>query len=309
MVHDLDRLLQTFRDKRPKELNILVFLMFDHIGGLNTLFNSLAMGTTMVLPESRDPDHVCSLIERCAINVLPASPTFLNLLLMGGAQTRHDLSSLKMVTYGTEPMPESLLQKLKASFPKVRFLQTFGTSETGIAPTASKSSSSTLLKIEDGPVQYKIVEKELWLRSRTQIIGYLNASMDSFTEDGWFKTGDLVEEAGDGYLRIVGRNKEVINVGGEKVMPSEVESVLLSMPEIVDCLVYGEASSIVGQIVVADVVVRPGVDAASLKKVMRGFCQGKLENYKIPVKVKVVDRTNFTARYKKVRGNAGAVPR
>jgi acyl-coenzyme A synthetase/AMP-(fatty) acid ligase len=78
--------------------------------------------------------------------------------------------------------------------------------------------------------------------------------MDSFTSDGWFKTGDLVEELEDGYLKIIGRSKEVINVGGQKVLPAEVESVILSMKEIDDCMVYSESNVITGQTVVCDVV-------------------------------------------------------
>lgn len=301
MIHDLDRLVDSYRGKRPKELVLLVFLMFDHIGGLNTLLSSLAMGTTIVIPGTRDPDEVCSLVERHRVHVLPASPTFLNLVLIGEAYRRHDLSSLKMVTYGTEPMPESLLVRLKEAFPRVRFLQTFGTSETGIAQTSSKSSTSTLLKIEGDNVEYRIVDGELLLRSRTQILGYLNAPMDGFTEDGWFRTGDLVEVAGDGYLKIVGRNKEMINVGGEKVLPSEIESVLLQMPEIADCLVYGEKNPIMGQVVAGDVVLREGVDPKDIRRRMRLHCKDRLASFKIPVKVNVVDRTNFNDRFKKIR--------
>ena len=143
-----------------------------------------------------------------------------------------------MITYGTEPMPDSLLLKLKTAFPRVKFLQTFGTSETGISQTTSRSSDSTFLKIDDPNTEIKIVKGELWIRSKTQVMGYLNSSMERFTEDGWFKTGDLVEEASDGYIKIVGRSKELINVGGEKVLPSEVESVLFQIPNLVDCIVY-----------------------------------------------------------------------
>ena len=149
---------------------------------------------------------------------------------MSKANEKYDLSSLRMITYGTETMPESLLNRLKVAFPRVKFLQTFGTSETGIANTSSKSSNSTFMKIDDPELEYKIVDNELWLKSKTQVMGYLNSSMDSFTEDGWFKTGDLVEATEDGYIKIIGRNKEVINVGGEKVLPNEVESVILEIP-------------------------------------------------------------------------------
>ena len=309
MVHDLDRLLETYRGKRTRNLTILVFLMFDHIGGLNTLFTALASGTTVVLPASRDADEICALISRHRVVVLPASPTFLNLILVGEAWKRHDLSSLKIVTYGTEPMPESLLQRLRRAFPAVRFVQTFGTSETGISHTSSKSSDSTLLKLDDPNTEFRIVDGELWLRSRTQILGYLNHTMDSFTDDGWFKTGDLVEQADAGYLRIVGRRKELINVGGEKVLPAEVESVLLEMPEVSDAIVFGESSAITGQIVCANIVLSASGNPASIRVAVRKFCRERLAGYKVPVKVTAVDRVLFGDRFKKVRLAGGAAVR
>jgi len=279
----------------------LVFLMFDHIGGLNTLFNTLAIGSTLILPENRDAEYICSLLEKHKIRVLPSSPTFLNLILISEAYKKFDLKSLRMITYGTEAMPESLLTRLKATFPKVKFLQTFGTSETGIASTSSKNSESTFMKIDDPNLEYKIVNDELWLKSKTQILGYLNASMDSFTDDGWFKTGDLVEVIEDGYLKIIGRNKEMINVGGEKVLPAEVESVVLEMDDVIDCMAYSETSNITGQTVVIDVVFKKVLTSREAKKLVRRFCKDKLDGYKIPSKVNIVEKTNFGERFKKIR--------
>jgi acyl-CoA synthetase (AMP-forming)/AMP-acid ligase II len=299
MVHNFDNLINSYKDKKEKSLNMIIFLMFDHIGGLNTLLNILSTGSSMIIPENRNPDDICKLIQDYKITVLPSSPTFLNLILMSNSHNKYDLSSLKMITYGTETMPDSLLNRLKDIFPKVKFLQTFGTSETGIANTKSKASNSTFMKIEDLDLEYKIVENELWLKSKTQILGYLNSSMDSFTKDGWFKTGDLVETLDDDYLKIIGRNKEVINVGGQKVLPSEVESIILSMKEIDDCMVYGEKNIITGETVVCDVVCKNEIQ--NIKVLIRKFCKDKLDNYKIPTKVNIVDKTNFTHRFKKIR--------
>ncbi|MBY0540973.1 MAG: fatty acid--CoA ligase family protein [Campylobacterales bacterium] len=299
MVHNFDNLLNSYKDKKNKSLNMIIFLMFDHIGGLNTLLNILSIGSTMIIPENRNPDNICKLIQDYEIRILPSSPTFLNLILMSNSHNKYDLSSLKMITYGTETMLDSLLMRLKNSFPKVKFLQTFGTSETGIANTKSKSSSSTFMKIEDLDLEHKIVENELWLKSKTQILGYLNSSMDSFTKDGWFKTGDLVETSEDGYIKIIGRNTEIINVGGQKVLPSEVESVILSIKEIEDCIVYGGKNLITGQIVTCDVVLKE--DISNIKVLIRKFCKDKLDNYKIPTKVNIVDKINFTNRFKKIR--------
>ena len=301
MIHNLDTLVDSYGDKKQKQINMLVFLMFDHIGGINTMLNILSMNATMIIPQNRNADDICKLIEEYKIAVLPSSPTFLNLILINRSYEKYDLSSLRMITYGTETMPEGLLGRLKAVFSKVRFLQTFGTSETGIAATSSKSSSSTFMKIDDENLEYKIVDNELWLRSKTQILGYLNRSMESFTNDGWFKTGDLVELDNEGFIKIIGRNKEIINVGGQKVLPSEVESVLLGMDEIEDCLVYGEQNAITGQSVSCDVVLKHGIDDSGFKILVRKFCKDKLDSFKIPTRVNVVQKTEFTERFKKSR--------
>lgn len=301
MIHNLDTLVDSYGDKKQKQINMLVFLMFDHIGGINTMLNILSMNATMIIPQNRNADDICKLIEEYKIAVLPSSPTFLNLILINRSYEKYDLSSLRMITYGTETMPEGLLGRLKAVFSKVKFLQTFGTSETGIAATSSKSSSSTFMKIDDENLEYKIVDNELWLRSKTQILGYLNRSMESFTNDGWFKTGDLVELDNEGFIKIIGRNKEIINVGGQKVLPSEVESVLLGMDEIEDCLVYGEQNAITGQSVSCDVVLKHGIDDSGFKILVRKFCKDKLDNFKIPTRVNFVQKTEFTERFKKSR--------
>lgn len=302
MIHDLDNLVESFNStKKGKNLTFMIFLMFDHIGGLNTLLHCISAGLTMVFPTTRNPDNVCSLIEKFNVNVLPASPTFLNLIIINDAYIKYNLNSLKLITYGTETMPENLLLKLKNIFPSVKFLQTFGTSETGISQTSSKSSQSTFIKIEDPNTEYKIVNDELYIRTKTQILGYLNQDTDRFTEDGWFKTGDLVELSTDGYLKIVGRNKEIINVGGEKVLPSEVESILFKMPEIKDCMVFGESNPIVGQIVVAKILFNHDLKLIDAKKIVTSFCKDKLDRYKIPSKIILMSESEYTERFKKKR--------
>ena len=301
MVHNLQNLVNSYQGKKQKNLNMLVFLMFDHIGGLNTLLNTLAMGAKIVFPSNRNPEYIASLIEKHQIQVLPASPTFLNMMLMAKVQEKYDLSTLKMITYGTEPMPESLLKKLKANFKRTKLLQTFGTSETGIAQTASRSSDSLEMKIDDPNLEYKIVSGELWLKSKTQVMGYLNASMESFTDDGWFKTGDLVEQLEGGYLRIKGRAKEIINVGGEKVLPAEIESIVLELEEVKDCLAFGEKNAITGQMVAVKVVLNDGIDKENARKKIRNYCKSNLDTYKRPAKLIFTDNVSYSSRYKKIR--------
>ena len=301
MLHDLDNLMQGYRGKKQKEINTLIFLTFDHIGGIDTLLRLFSIGGTITIPASRQPEEISRLIGKHQVNVLPSSPTFLNLLLLSGLHQKYDLSSLKIIAFGAEPMPESLLRRLKGIFPDVELQQKFGTSETNAIRVKSRSSDSLFMKLDDPNLEYKVINDELWLKSKTQVLGYLNAPMDDFTEDGWFKTGDLVETSEDGYIKIIGRNKEIINVGGEKVLPSEVESVLLEMDEFNDVMVYGEENQITGENVAVEVVLKQDIDKREAKKAIRKFCRDKLDSYKIPTKIMIVDQTNFGERFKKIR--------
>ena len=299
MVQDLSALLASYEERHANSLPVLALLGFDHIGGLNTLFGCLAAGAPLVVPAAHSPGVVAEAIARHRVAVLPASPTFLNLLVVSGEAKSRDLSSLRVITYGTEPMPESLLARLKAAFPRVRFIQTFGTSETGITRTESPEAGSTFLRFEDPQLEWKIVDDELWLRSRTQIAGYLNASNERFTADGWFRTGDKVEQGPGGTLRILGRMGEMINVGGEKLMPAEVESVVLGIPGVADCRARGEANALTGQTVVVDVVATV-TDQEALRSAIRIACRERLARHKIPTRVTFVPSVSGE-RMKKTR--------
>ena len=302
MLHDLDNLLSAFNDKKARSTSVtLVFLMFDHLGGLNTLFHILTSGSHAVIPKTRTAEGVAKLIEVHKVNLLPTSPTFLNILMLSGASKLYDLSSIKLITYGTEPMPQSVLTRAQETFCNSKFLQTFGTSETGVARTKSKSSDSTKIKFEDINNEIKVVDGELWIKSQTQILGYLNASMEQFTDDGWFKTGDMVDLGNDGFMTIKGRRTEMINIGGEKVLPGEVESILLGMEEVSDCIVSGIPNAITGQAVSAKVVISSDMDIKTLKRAIRHYCKDKIANYKIPTKISIVSSVNIGSRYKKIR--------
>ncbi len=89
----------------------LVFLRLDHIGGLNTLFYSLAAGGTLVLSRDRDPVSICRAIDEHRVELLPTTPTFLTMLLLSGVWRQFSLSSLRRITYGAEPMPPAVLTR------------------------------------------------------------------------------------------------------------------------------------------------------------------------------------------------------
>jgi acyl-CoA synthetase (AMP-forming)/AMP-acid ligase II len=233
------------------------------------------------------------------VELLPTSPTFLNLLLLSGAHERHDLSSLKLITYGTETMPESTLKKVHEAFPNVRLQQTYGLTEIGILRSKSRGDDSLWVRVGGEGYQTKIVDGRLWVKAESAMLGYLNAPAP-FDEEGYFDTGDRVEVDGE-WVRILGRESEIINVGGNKVYPAEVEDVLLQMENVTDVAVHGEKHPITGQVVVATILLEHEEPLADFKVRMRQFCNGRLAGYKIPVKASFADGPLYSPRFKRMR--------
>ncbi|SIQ05006.1 Acyl-CoA synthetase (AMP-forming)/AMP-acid ligase II [Chryseobacterium sp. RU37D] len=300
MVHDFSDLISDFKEpKKQKDLNFILFLLFDHIGGINTLLGCLNNGSQVTIPENRNPEHIMQIIQDKKIQILPTSPTFLNLMLMTEDFEKYDLSSLKMITYGTERMPQHLLNKLKEKIPRVKFMQTFGTSETGILKTESKSSTSLFFKIIDPDYKFKIEDGQLFLHSKNQVSGYVNQKSDQFTKEGWFATGDLVEEDEDGYIKIIGRINKVINVGGLKVLPKEVEDIIDQIEGVIDSTVYAKDNAITGQMVCAKIVIEEGIDEKEMKQIILKKCKEELDRYKVPGKIIISHSLSFTNRFKK----------
>jgi long-chain acyl-CoA synthetase len=297
-VHDVVPLLIKYRTRRPAWRTV-TFLLFDHIGGINTIFHTLSNGATLITVEERTPDAVCAAIEQAKAEVLPASPTFLRLLLLSAAQERFDLSSVRVVNYGTEPMSETTLKRLQAAFPHARLLQSYGLAEVGILRSRSKSNDSLWLKLGGEGIETRVVEGILQIKSPSAMLGYLNAP-SPFTDDGWFVTGDAVEVNGD-YLRILGRRSELINVGGEKVYPSQVEEVIESMDNVVAATVYGEPNPLMGSIVCARVALLEPEDVGKFAIRLKRHCRERLPSYQVPVKVAVVERDMIGERFKKLR--------
>jgi long-chain acyl-CoA synthetase len=297
-LHDFEPLLKKFHVRRDG-WRAIPLLLFDHIGGVNTLLYSLSNCGCLVLVDARTPEAVCAAIERHGVEMLPTSPTFLNLLIASGAFDRHDLSSLRLVTYGTEPMANTTLKRLRDILPGAVLKQTYGLSEVGILRSQSRSSDSLWLRIGGEGYETRVVDGLLEVKAEAAMLGYLNAP-SPFTRDGWFRTGDAVEVKDD-YLRILGRKSEVINVGGEKVYPAEVEDVLQQMDGLVDAVVFAESHRLVGQIVVARVQLCTVESRSEFRSRMRRFCSERLEEFKIPQKVELVTDGLHGERFKKQR--------
>jgi acyl-coenzyme A synthetase/AMP-(fatty) acid ligase len=298
IVQDLNKLMVKFKVPR-KPFRMLIFLQLDHIGGINSLLYSLSNNGTVIVADDRTPVSVCRAIQSFKAELLPTSPTFLNLLMLSKAYKEFDLSSLRLITYGTEPMQESTLKRFADILPHAELQQTYGLSEVGILRSKSRSSDSLWLKIGGEEFTTKIVNGTLWIKSDSAMLGYLNAP-NPFDDEGFLDTGDRVEQDGE-WVRILGRDSEIINVGGYKVFPAEVESVLLEMDNVEDVVVFGQDHYISGKMVVAKFKLKTPETPREFKGRMLSFCKDRLQSYKVPGKVILTDETTYNERFKRMR--------
>ena len=299
-LHSIERLIEKYR-RAGRPARILVFLLLDHLGGINTLLHTLGAGGTVVVPESRDPRTVCVTIESQRVEVLPTSPTFLNMMLLSGEIENHDVSSLRLITYGTEPMPPTTLKRLQEHLPSVELQQTYGLTEVGVMRSRSRSSGSLWMQVGGiaGEFETKVVGGILHVRAKSAMLGYLNAP-SPFDENGWMNTGDRVEEDGD-WIRILGRDSEIINVGGRKVIPVEVEGVIRTIDGVEEVAVYGEKNALTGHIVCARVRLAPGYDRDKAKAEIRCTCRARFEPFMVPQRIVFVDELLHNQRFKTMR--------
>jgi len=299
ILHNMRLVADKFRKPGPRMVAI-AFLMLDHFGGINTVFAVLGGLGTVVTVRDRSVVSVCRAIENHRVEVLPTTPSFLNMLVRSDALERFDLGSLKRITYGTEVMPQQTLDRVTRAFPGVLLQQTYGLSELGVLRSRSRDDGSLWVRVGGEGFQTKVVNGILWIKSDYAMVGYLNAP-NPFDADGWFNTEDLVEVDGE-WLRILGRDSDLINVAGQKVYPAEVEQAILELDNIRDVVVYGEANPLLGQIVVAKVATVEPESAASLKQRIRRACAHQLAAFKLPTKVVIANDGGFySARMKKRR--------
>ncbi|EKM59122.1 uncharacterized protein PHACADRAFT_205298 [Phanerochaete carnosa HHB-10118-sp] len=235
---------------------------FYHIyGGINLLHFPFIRGVPLVIMQKFDPVDTCKWIEKYKVTQMLVVPPICLLFTRHPAIDKYNMSSLRLISSGAahlkEPLVKALRNRLRNAGADVAITQGYGMTEmsptTHILPAKDfirkAGSIGTLLPNLEARLVVEDVREaapgepgELWLRGPTIMKGYLNnseATADSITPDGWYKTGDIATLDEEGYYSIVDRRKELIKYKGFQVPPAELESVLLKHPEIADAAVIG----------------------------------------------------------------------
>lgn len=265
---------------------------------LQVVLQCLLTGGRLSVPASREPEVVSQVLVDDQVAYATGTPTFWRMLLHGSSPERLSAASLQQISLGGEVVSQGVLDLLRATFPGARLTHIYASTEMGtcFAVTDGREGfPASYLSDPFLPCQLRIGDGgELMIRSRRAMVARFGEEWDP---EAWFGTGDLVEVSGDRCV-FVGRRSDCINVGGAKVYPLEVETVIRAVPGVREVLVKGRRNAIVGELVTADVVLEEGFDPAVAKKSIAAECRLRLAHYKAPAIVEFKQRLGLTDSYK-----------
>lgn len=286
------------------QVRILLDLPVNHIGALASGVGlSLVTGGLMVMSERFDPEFTLRAIEEEKLNVIVGVPAMMTRLVEHPSFDSTDFGSLKFVSWGAGPISKRVLERLLQGT-NAAFSQQYGMTESNgpIVYTPPTRDMEVLLNTTGKPdprLDVRVadeennrlpvdVEGEVQVKMPCPYAGYLNnpeATAESFTPDGYLKTGDRAKIRQDGYLVFSGRSKEMYKSGGFNVYPREVEIVLESHPAVRAAAVLGKEDPAWGQIGVAFVELNKALDSEDLS----AWCKARLADFKVPKEVRIID--------------------
>jgi acyl-CoA synthetase (AMP-forming)/AMP-acid ligase II len=279
----------------------LQILPLFHLGGFGQCLQALLTAGTVYIHTSFSPAAVIDAIERDKIEFFTAGPSLIDMLVAEiGERDRADLGSLREVAYGTAPITPSSLTAAMAAF-GCRFRQIYGNTESQsmislLAPEDHEPGNPRLASAgrvafgwevrivdPDGNDVPEDAPGELLIRGECLFSGYWqdpDATEAAFTDDGWYRTGDIASLSADGYLSIVDRATDMIISGGENVYPAEVEAVIAEHPSVAEVAVVGRPDPAWGEAAHAVMIARPDADATPDE--ILTWCRDRLAHFKCP---------------------------
>ena len=298
------------RDHRYARNRWLCAYPLNLYAGTQVMLQALLNWSTLVMPSSLDPRTVTRTMRAASVTHASGTPTFWRQLMLFGPHDELTACSLEQITMGGEAVTQGLLDQLSGLFPQIRLVHIYASTELGrlfsVTDKREGFPAEWLDRLPEKGIELRIVDGELLARSRNAMLGYdRRATGDSEQPtavplNGWIPTGDLVERHGDRVL-FRGRKSDIINVGGRKVMPATVETVLREATGVGDVRVYGKGSSLVGQLVAADIVLERGSNESTVRGEINRVVRGRLAQHEIPRLVRVVESIAHTTAMKVVR--------
>lgn len=301
--HQLDSLTRTTRSDINRGEGQVWGLLYDYtrFAGLQVVLQSLLSGATLAAPSLDLPlAERLEFLAREGCTHLSATPTLWRKILMTEG---HEALPLAQVTLGGEIADDAVLSALSRRWPAARISHIFASTEAGVGfSVIDRRAGFPVAFLSDPPLGIRLKVKDGQLFVRNDLVGpdYLGGQ-GPMARDGWVDTGDLVAIEDD-RVTFRGRLSGIINVGGDKVHPEEVERAVLTHPKVRMVRVYAKANPITGALVAADIVPAPDVeDAAALRRELQTYLRQRLERHMVPAFIRIVTDFDINAAGKMQR--------
>lgn len=253
-----------------------------HMAGLQVFFQAFENKNTLVNVFNQSREYVYQQIKDKGITHISATPTFYRLLL----PFEQSYEGVVRVTLGGEKSDQHLYDSIAKIFPNAKINNVYASTEAGSLFAAKGDCFQIPETIKE---KFKVVDDELLIHKS------LLGSSESFRfTDDYYHSGDLIEwvDEANGLFRFKSRKNELINVGGYKVNPGEVEVAIMGIEGIKQAMVYGKANSILGNVLCADVVLENDVELTELE--IKKILSAQLQDFKVPRRIKFVEEISLT---------------
>lgn len=287
-THPLKNLIRKINVSEERKNDVWGFAFNPtHVAGVQVFFQAILNQNLLVNVFLAPKDFIIDSIKQYKITNLSSTPTFYRLLL----PLKESFDSVKKITVGGEKSDSHLISEIEKAFPNARINNVYGSTETG--PLFSSQNDEFFVQ-EKHIGLIKVVDDELYIHK--DLFG--KTSQLNLIDD-FYATGDLIEWIDDEQrrFRFTSRKNELINVGGYKVNPYEVEDELTQHENIRNVRVYGKANAVLGNIICCEIELHPNTDLK--EEDVRFFLNGKIQNFKIPRKISFVDKIELTRTGKK----------
>jgi acyl-CoA synthetase (AMP-forming)/AMP-acid ligase II len=290
------RWLQTYRPNLYAGLQVLLQCFVNH-------------GVLHIPGEGWGPSEIVEFIAKNRIEYISATPSYWRRLLLFADPVTLEAIRPVQVTLGGEVVDQVILDSLTRHFPGARIAHIYATTELGrcfsVTDTLQGFPKSFLAEPSPDGVEMRIQNNELVVRSASAMVGYDRSSSQhsllTNPDEGWIETGDLVSIEGDRVV-FVGRKSDMINIGGNKVHPVEIEQIIRPVPGVFDVRVYARRSSISGELVACELVSDKSRPDSELLGAVQQTCHANLASYQRPRLVKIVEQFELSAAQKTIRG-------
>jgi len=305
VAHTLSSLAGAIDVSAPQAHPVVWSTFYDirRYGGLQIFLRAMLSGGSLVLPGAAEP-AADFLIRAAALGVthISGTPSHWRRALMSQSAQQIDPQYVRL---SGEIVDQPILDHLRSFYPRAKIVHAFASTEAGVAFDVRDGLAgfpASVLERTGDSVEMKIEEGSLRIRSPRTSAGYIGHQSGGLTDpDGFIDTGDMLERRGDRYY-FVGRRDGIINVGGLKVHPEEVESVINRHPEVRMSLVRARRSPLTGALVVADVVPKTAPERLSdLEAEILRLCREGLAQHKVPVAIRFVSNLQVAETGKLVR--------